>query len=661
MKVRIVKDRQTGSQTLTVTATRGETLDYAHAQWLSAGRLAMLAFRYEANDRETFCHYDVTDSVTLADAARSGLNDTVYMGALLSAAAVLGECESQGIAVVCVLWEPKHVFVGPDGGVRFALVPLFGADAGRRNTVHTLLTFLADARRVRLQSPNATGLQQSLGGFLAQNPTVSAAQLNGFLTAMGLISTPTGSGGAFAASAEATQASPTVAGATRAVSIDNDPFGATIVGSRGVAGAGARGSAGNEAGAGAEVTAASANLLHQLHGVSDLTGGTGSGFTGTGYTGSGFAGSGMTTGSGFSATDGTTGTGSGFTGSTGPTESFGPRPVAQQQSAVPSQSVPQSVQPQYAGQHVNQSRPIVAPQAVSDETVASTLPRPVVSGISDETVASTLPRVTATGISGETVASALPYPVATGISDETVASTLPRRTSPETQPVVARAVAASPTPAPESTPGTVPGKTAGQSGAGDSAEPSHAGPVAPQTGGATPQSQPQPQSQSQPQPQREPARDFAAVLNGDKPRPKPAMPAYRAPSIRTNPAARLASQSDSDDSEGATRMFGATEHAGFEVTRLRDGRTLAATGAIARKATIGRSKTADLHMGGNSNVSRVHATIEVMDDGRFAITDNDSANGTSVRGREMARGGTEYLSSGEDFALADDTFIIRAL
>lgn len=648
MKVRIVKNRQTGSQTLTVTATRGETLDYAHAQWLSAGRLAMLAFRYEANDRETLCHYDATGATSLQDAARAGMADAVYVGALLSATAVLEECESQGLAVVCVLWEPKHVFVGPDGGVRFAFVPLFGADAGRRNTVHTLLTFLADARRVRLQSPNAAALQQSLGGFLMQNPTVSAARLNGFLASMGLISAPTDGGGASATSAEATQASPTVAGATRAVSIDNDPFGATVIGSRGVAGAGAGAGAGSSVGAGAGGATASANLLHQLHGVSDLTGGTGSGFTGTGYTGSGFTGSGMTTGSGLSATDGTTGTGSGFTGSTGPTESFGPRPVAQQPT-VPSQPAPQSVQSQYAGQHVNQSRPIVASHGISDETVASTLPRPAAAGISDETVASTLPRATASGISGETVASALPYPVVTGISDETVASTLPRRTAPETQPVVARPLATSSTPVP----GTASGRTDGQSDSSGSTNPSHTEPVTRQTGNTVPQ--------SQPQPQREPARDFAAVLNGDKPRPKPAMPAYRAPSIRTNPAARPEPQSDADDSEGATRMFGATEHSGFEVTRLRDGRTLNATGAIARKATIGRSKTADLHMGGNSNVSRVHATIEVMDDGRFAITDNDSANGTSVRGREMARGGTEYLSSGEDFALADDTFIIRAL
>ncbi|KFJ00024.1 FHA domain-containing protein [Bifidobacterium stellenboschense] len=573
MKVRIVKNRQAGSQTLTVTATRGEELDYAHAQWLGMGRMAMLAFRYEANDRETLCYYDVTGSVPLADVARSGMNDTIYMGALLSAAAVLGECESQGIAVVCVLWEPKHVFVGPDGGVRFALVPLFGADAGRKNTIHALLTFLADSRRVRLQSPNGIGLQQALGGFLAQNPTVSAALLNGFLTSMGLIAPAHGAAQpSFTQASSPTQAaSPTVAGGTRPA-VDNDPFGATVVGD---ATAPSRFSSRPTFG-GSGTSAQSP--LQQLRGVADMTGGTGSGFTGSGFS--------------------YTGTGS-YTGATGPTESFGPRPT------------PQPV--------------------VSDETVASTLPRHGGETQADETVASVLPRHTAAPDAAQNVAAQPASPTAapagsqarpasgesTGRPVKPVQPAMPAATRP-TNPAMPTQPAPQSTPMPKTAP-TMPAKS------------------------------------PEPQPERRPARDFSAMLNGDKPRPTPA---YK-PVIRTNPAATP--RTDGDDSEGETSLFGATEHDGFEVTRLRDGRTLTATGAIARKATIGRSKTADLHMGGNTNVSRVHATIEVMDDGRFAITDNDSANGTSVRGREMASGGTEYLSSGEDFALADDTFIIRAL
>ena len=599
-----MKNRQAGSQTLTVTATRGEELDYAHAQWLGMSRMAMLAFRYEANDRETLCYYDVTGSVPLADVARSGMNDTIYMGALLSAAAVLGECESQGIAVVCVLWEPKHVFVGPDGGVRFALVPLFGADAGRKNTVHTLLTFLADSRRVRLQSPNGIGLQQALGGFLAQNPTVSAALLNGFLTSMGLIAPAGGSRPAaqpsFTQAFSPTQAaSPTVAGAhgVSSAPVDSDPFGATIVGEGGDATLASR-HVSRSASGGGRVGAPTPTSLQQLRGVADMTGGTGSGFTGTGsYTGSGFTGS--------------------YTDSTGGAV------------ASPAPTVP------------------TATPATTPATMSAAHPE---SSFSDETVASVLPRHTTTATRPIPQSTPSKQPVFPAQPVSPAKPTTSKQSASPVQPA-----------APESTADRRP---APKSSAQPQSQPRHAASESSTTAPA-PQASPQqftaPQQPAAPHAsEQRPPRDFSAVLNGDKPRPTAA---YK-PVVRANPATRPAAVTprvDGDDSEGETSLFGATEHDGFEVTRLRDGRTLTATGAIARKATIGRSKTADLHMGGNTNVSRVHATIEVMDDGRFAITDNDSANGTSVRGREMAAGGTEYLSSGEDFALADDTFVIRAL
>ena len=66
-------------------------------------------------------------------------------------------------------------------------------------------------------------------------------------------------------------------------------------------------------------------------------------------------------------------------------------------------------------------------------------------------------------------------------------------------------------------------------------------------------------------------------------------------------------------------------------------------------------------MGGNTNVSRIHAVIDMLDDGRFCITDNHSANGTAVGGRELASGGCEYAASDGDFTLADDTFVISLL
>lgn len=121
-------------------------------------------------------------------------------------------------------------------------------------------------------------------------------------------------------------------------------------------------------------------------------------------------------------------------------------------------------------------------------------------------------------------------------------------------------------------------------------------------------------------------------------------------------AVNSALHADENDSEGETMLRLYTDKSrGFTVTRLRDGKAIT---VHATRATIGRSKTADIHMGGNTNVSRIHAVIDMLDDGRFCITDNHSANGTAVGGRELASGGCEYVASGGDFTLADDTFVI---
>lgn len=118
------------------------------------------------------------------------------------------------------------------------------------------------------------------------------------------------------------------------------------------------------------------------------------------------------------------------------------------------------------------------------------------------------------------------------------------------------------------------------------------------------------------------------------------------------------SQTESDSEEETMLKPSGAGLPGFTVKRLRDGRVLSIRAA---RATIGRSKTADLHMGGNTNVSRIHAIIEMLPDGRFSITDNKSANGTSVSGRPLAPGGSEYVASGGDFELADDTFVITRM
>ncbi|WIK90676.1 FHA domain-containing protein [Winkia neuii] len=102
----------------------------------------------------------------------------------------------------------------------------------------------------------------------------------------------------------------------------------------------------------------------------------------------------------------------------------------------------------------------------------------------------------------------------------------------------------------------------------------------------------------------------------------------------------------------------APERTAFTVTRIRDGRM-----AIARmrQAVIGRSATCDIHMGGNSDVSRKHAQIDVLPDGTFQISDLGSTNGTFVGGRRLSEGAKATLQSRDKFALSKDVFVIETL
>ncbi len=59
----------------------------------------------------------------------------------------------------------------------------------------------------------------------------------------------------------------------------------------------------------------------------------------------------------------------------------------------------------------------------------------------------------------------------------------------------------------------------------------------------------------------------------------------------------------------------------------------------ALRATIGRSETADIHMGGEATMSRIHAILEYLSAGACPI-DNNSPNGTFVAIRLPSGGRT---------------------
>lgn len=79
------------------------------------------------------------------------------------------------------------------------------------------------------------------------------------------------------------------------------------------------------------------------------------------------------------------------------------------------------------------------------------------------------------------------------------------------------------------------------------------------------------------------------------------------------------------------------------------------------KATfqIGKERSkVDYCISGNSNISRVHASI-VYKNGTFYLVDNNATNGTSVNGTSIAGGKEKALKGDETIRLADEEFLFR--
>lgn len=72
--------------------------------------------------------------------------------------------------------------------------------------------------------------------------------------------------------------------------------------------------------------------------------------------------------------------------------------------------------------------------------------------------------------------------------------------------------------------------------------------------------------------------------------------------------------------------------------------------------TVGRERTkVDYCIGGNGNISRIHARF-VVRDGVTYIVDNNAANGTFVNGVKLRAGQEVRLNSGDKILLADEKF-----
>src|SRR4051794_2175750 len=81
------------------------------------------------------------------------------------------------------------------------------------------------------------------------------------------------------------------------------------------------------------------------------------------------------------------------------------------------------------------------------------------------------------------------------------------------------------------------------------------------------------------------------------------------------------------------------------------GQTIEVTGG---EFTIGREAGANLVLGGDSKVSRRHASIKPLPDGRATLYDLGSSNGTFVNGQPIQ---SAVLSGNEQVQIGDTVFV----
>ena len=75
-------------------------------------------------------------------------------------------------------------------------------------------------------------------------------------------------------------------------------------------------------------------------------------------------------------------------------------------------------------------------------------------------------------------------------------------------------------------------------------------------------------------------------------------------------------------------------------------------------ALVGKGSAANVRIGGNTAISRVHASIAFLGTG-FSIEDKASTNGTGINGNALAPGERVKLNDGDRITLGDEDFIVE--
>lgn len=111
--------------------------------------------------------------------------------------------------------------------------------------------------------------------------------------------------------------------------------------------------------------------------------------------------------------------------------------------------------------------------------------------------------------------------------------------------------------------------------------------------------------------------------------------------------------SDDDDADDAPTMVYEEEPV-FTYTLLR--RMTGEEYELELPVRIGKGSAATVRVSGNPLISRVHAFIELNDDGKVIVRDNTSTNGIWVDGERLEKGGTALVEDGMLIRLANEEF-----
>lgn len=176
MKLRIIRDRRSASQTLLVRPAKREQLVYEQAEWLRGYKGAGLAdFRYECGG-EVALYYDLTGLVSLASYLRAEIDLNQYRRILGGFAELLTLCTREELPTSGIQLDPSYVYVDDLGEPRFVFVPLAGV-AERRESLPVAFLHYMGSSHVRFVVPDDRRHAAALEDFASRNEVLSLSAL----------------------------------------------------------------------------------------------------------------------------------------------------------------------------------------------------------------------------------------------------------------------------------------------------------------------------------------------------------------------------------------------------------------------------------------------------------------------------------------------------